>query len=94
MASGVYKFFADENSINRFMSKNMPSTDALSALARWTNAAAGRSFDKLEDTDDHIVARLSWSDEDDSAGGSLQGLLLSLGLEHEYLPSGHPTKGA
>lgn len=86
MPSGNFKFSSD-GSIVRFMSRNRPSTDALNLLIRWRDIQPGRSFETIEDTDDHIVAKLMFSDSDDSAGPDLQKLGSQHGIDHEFLPA-------
>ena len=86
MPSGKFKFSGD-GSIVRFMSRNRPSTDALNVLNRWRDMQRGRSFEIIEDTDDHIIAKLMIVDNDDSAGPHLQSLGSKHGVEHEFLPA-------
>lgn len=86
MPSGKFKF-AGDGSIVRFMSRNRPSTDALNVLHRWRDMQPGRSFETIEDTDDHIIAKLIFADSDESARPHLQQLGSQHGVEHEFLPA-------
>lgn len=84
MPSAKIRFTGDD-SIVRFLSRNRPSTDALCVLHRWREMGSGRDFETIEDTDDHIIAKLMFADSDDSAGPQLQLLGSQHGVEHEFL---------
>ena len=71
MPSGLFKFSSDCSMV-RFMSSNSPSTDAMNVLSKWRDMKPGRDFETIEDTDDHLVAKLIFADNDDSAGPHLQ----------------------
>lgn len=63
--------FSRSDSMEGFLSRDRPSTDALKVLAIWRDDHAGRNFSKEVDEDEQLVAALSWNDSDDLAGPSL-----------------------
>lgn len=85
MPSGRYKFVRKNNSIEGFVSGNRPSTDALNALHIWSNAQPQRSFTILVDEDEQLLANLSWSETDTSAGPSLEAACDKRGVERSYV---------
>lgn len=85
MPSGKYKFTGD-GSIVRFLSRNRPSTDALNVVHRWRDMFPGRTFETIEDTDNHLVAKLSVADGDEAAGPQLQALGVQHGVQYEFVP--------
>lgn len=86
MPAGSYKFTGD-GSVVRLFSRNRPSTDALNVLHRWRGMQPGREFETIEDTDKHLVAKLTIVGGDDEAGPQLQALGAQYGVQHEFLPS-------
>ena len=87
LPSGHYKFVRKNNSIEGFMSRNRSSTDALNALHIWSNAQPQRSFTILVDEDEQLLANLSWSDADTSAGTNLEAACDKCGVECSYVPT-------
>ncbi|RFC37965.1 MAG: hypothetical protein DID89_2727548616 [Candidatus Nitrotoga sp. CP45] len=85
MPSGHYKFVRKSNSVEGFGSKNRPSTDALNALKFWSNAQPQRSITILVDEDEQLLANLIWSEEDTSAGSSLETACDKHGVECSYV---------
>lgn len=85
MPSGRYKFVRKNNSVEGFFSRNMPSTDALGAVNIWSNAHPQRSFSILVDEDEQLVADLTWSENDPSAGASLDIACDKFGIERSYV---------
>ena len=85
MPSGRYKFTRKNNSIEGFVSRNRPSTDALNALHIRSNAQSQRSFTVLIDEDEQLLANLSWSETDNLAGSSLEAACDKDGLERSYV---------
>lgn len=84
MAEATYKLTGD-GSIIRFFSKNRPSTDALGVLSQWRDRHQGRSFEVIEDTDEHLVVKLALRDDDIQAGPDLHALGAQHGVQHEYV---------
>lgn len=87
MPSGHYKFVRNNNSVEGFVSRNRPSTDALNALHIWSNAQPQRSFTVLVDEDEQLLAHLSWSETDTSAGPHLEAACDKSGVERSYVPT-------
>jgi hypothetical protein len=85
MPSGRYKFVRKNNSVEGFVSRNRPSTDALGAVTIWSNAHPQRSFNILIDEDEQFVADLTWSESDPSAGASLDNACDKFGIERSYV---------
>jgi len=85
MPSGRYRFVRKSNSIEGFASTNRPSTDALNVVNIWSNAQPQRSFTILIDEDEQLVADLTWSETDSSAGPSLDGACDKFGIERSYV---------
>lgn len=85
MPSGCYKFVRKDNSIEGFMSRNRPSTDALNALHIWSNVRSQRGFAVLVDEDEQLTANLSWNEADTSAGASLEAVCDECGVERFYV---------
>lgn len=85
MPSGRYKFVRKSNSIEGFVSRNRPSTDALKAVNIWSNVQPQRSFTILVDEDEQLLADLSWSEIDTSAGPSLDDACDKFGVERSYV---------
>jgi hypothetical protein len=85
MLSGRYKFVRKLNSVEGFVSRNRPSTDALNVVNIWSNAQPQRSFTILVDEDEQLVAELTWSETDPSAGPSLDSTCDNLGIERSYV---------
>lgn len=85
MPSGRYKFVRKSNSIEGFASTNRASTDALNVVTIWSNAQPQRSFSILVDEDEQLVADLTWSETDHSAGPNLDGACDKFGIERSYV---------
>ena len=73
------------NNISGILSKNRPSTDALSALQRWTNSKKGRSYKIRTDEDEHLIAQLSWENNDSNAGPNLDDECTKSGVERHFV---------
>ncbi len=85
MPSGRYRFVRKSNSAEGFVSTNRPSTDALNVVIIWSNAQPQRSYTVLIDEDEQLVANLTWSETDPSAGPSLDGACDKFGIERSYV---------
>lgn len=85
MPSGRYRFARKSNSIEGFASRNRPSTDALNVVNIWSNAQPQRSFSILGDEDEQLLADLSWSEADISAGPNLDDTCDKFGVERFYV---------
>lgn len=85
MPSGRYKFVRKNSSVEGFVSRNRPSTDALNAVNIWSNAQPQRSFTILVDEDEQLVADLTWSETDSSVGPSLDSACDKFGIERSYV---------
>jgi len=85
MPKGCYKFVRKNNSVEGFVSRNRPSTDALNAVNIWSNAQAQRNFSILIDEDEQLVADLTWGETDPSAGPSLDEACDKFGIERSYV---------
>ena len=85
MPSGRYKFVRKNNSIEGFASRNRASTDALNVVTIWSNAQPQRSFTIVVDEDEQLLADLSWSETDISAGPSLDDACDKLGVARSYV---------
>ena len=85
MPSGRYRFVRNSNSIEGFGSTNRPSTDALNVVNIWSSGQPQRSFTILIDEDEQLVADLTWSESDPSAGPSLDGTCNKFGIERSYV---------
>ena len=86
MPSGRYKFVRKNNSVEGFVSKNRPSTDALNVVNIWSNAQPQRSFTILVDEDEQLVADLTWDETDpSSAGPSFDDACDKFGIERSYV---------
>jgi hypothetical protein len=82
--SVTYRFARDPNNAAGFMSANRPSTDAMGAIANWELADPSRSYQKLVDKDDEVVARLSFLLADrDQAACDLDALCTKCGVMRE-----------
>ncbi len=84
MPSGRYKFSRSNGSIEGFCSKNTPSTDALNALLAWSSTRSERKYDVTSDNDELLMAKLSWSEGDSSAGPDLDDACGKVGVERSY----------
>lgn len=80
-----YKFVRKNNSVEGFASRNRPSTDALNVINIWSNAQPQRSFNILVDEDEQLVADLTWSETDPSAGPNLDDTCYKFGIERSYV---------
>lgn len=85
MPSGRYKFVRKNNSVEGFVSRNRPSTDALNVVNIWSNAQPQRKFTILVDEDEQLVADLTWSETDPSVGPSLDDACNKFGIERSYV---------
>lgn len=85
MPTARYKFVRAEKSMQGFHSSNRPSTDALQALQIWANGSAGRSYAVQDDTDDALVAELSWSDTDRAAEADLDNCSRDSGVDRTHV---------
>ena len=85
MPSGRYKFIRKTDSIEGLVSRNRASTDALNAVNIWSNAQPKRSFVILVDEDEQLLADLSWSEADTTAGLSLDDACDKSGIERSYV---------
>lgn len=79
-----YRFVRKDKSINGFLSSNTPSTDALKALGKWSNAHPQRGYTKLVDEEEQLLVELSWSESDDSAGPDLDEFCNEFGVNRSY----------
>lgn len=85
MPTARYKFSRDHRNIEKgFMSRNNPSTDALSTLLTWKSAKGDREYRILEDNDEALRVEISWSDSDPSAGPDLNSACKNFGLSRTY----------
>lgn len=87
MSIGRYRFTRDGRNIAGLMSGNRASTDALGALSLWSSAQQGRDYVVVADEDEQLVADLSWSEADSSAGPDLDSACLKLGVNRSYVGS-------
>lgn len=85
MPTARYKFVRDTTSMEGFVSNNRPSTDALRALSIWLDGAAGRFYDKRIDEDDVLVADLTWSEADHTAGVNLENSCRRFGADRSHV---------
>ena len=85
MPSGRNKFVRKSNSVEGFVSKNRPSTDALNVVNIWSHAQPQRSFTILVDEDEQLLADLTWSETDTSAGPILDDACDKFGIERSYV---------
>jgi hypothetical protein len=84
--TATYRFSRAESSLPGFFSARRASTDAADALTQWSGRGDGRSFVEIESDDDHLVACLSFKENDSQqAGFDLQSLCLALGVSYEHL---------
>lgn len=54
----IYQFTRDQKT--GFFRQNSGPTDALNVLIQWAHAGPGRGFEKLRETEDELVARVSF----------------------------------
>jgi len=85
MASGRYKFVRDGKNVTGFLSANRASTDALGALGAWSGAQSDRGYTVVIDEDEQLLADLSWSEVDSSAGPDLDCECFKFGLSRIYV---------
>lgn len=85
MTTARYKFQRIENSVTGFFSKNVASTDALSALSIWSSSKPQRSYKVLIDEDEELLADLTWHESDVSAGVDLEDAAIKFGVERLYV---------
>jgi hypothetical protein len=85
MGIGRYRFTRDGRNVTGLMSPNYPSTDALGALNEWSGTQKGRRQVVVIDQDEQLVADLSWSDADSSAGPDLDSACLKFGVNRSYV---------
>ena len=79
-----YRFARNNKSIEGAVSNNQLNTDALNAVNTWAKAKPQRSFDILEDEDEKLLLKLSWSESDGSAGPDLEQHCIKKGVERIY----------
>src|SRR5437016_7049250 len=78
----ILRFTRSERGIAGLLSKNRPSTDAVTALSRWVGDGARRAFDVIDDQDDYLVAELRIEKGNEgSAGLHLEALCGQFGLD-------------
>lgn len=87
MGTGHYRFTRDGRNFKGFISSNESSTDALQALSIWSGAQQGRGYIVAIDEDEQLLANLSWTDTDSSAGPDLDSACLKLGVNRFYVDS-------
>jgi hypothetical protein len=84
--SGIYRFTAPpEGSVERFLSRNRVSTDALNALGHWRSGAPSRDFEVVQDEDECLVATLTFDGADQRAGLSLDAHVARFGVAVEFV---------
>jgi hypothetical protein len=83
MTSATYTFNRAHHDLAAFFSDRQPSTDARNALADWANNGDGRSYDVVADvdSDDELIAELSFSEKDDKASRELDNACTTHGIE-------------
>ncbi|HEX8607614.1 MAG TPA: hypothetical protein VF679_03115 [Pedobacter sp.] len=74
-----------EGKLSVFFSKNSAGTDALNALVKWCSDAPDRAYKTVEDTDDELIATLTWTDSDQLGGPSLEMHCERVGIAREFL---------
>ncbi len=84
MPTARYKFVRDVG-VEGFLSRNRPSTDALSAVSHWSSGATGRSHVVQVDEDDRLIADLTWSEADQTAGPDLDNLCRGVGVVRSHV---------
>ncbi len=84
MYKTTYRFDRDLNSPAGIVSSNRPSTDALCALERWRNSSY-RDYKVLDDTDDFLVAQLSFDQNDERAAADLETESEISGIERQFV---------
>lgn len=84
MPSCCYKFSRSARSIKGFFSRNTPSTDALNGLLAWSSTRSERRYEVITDNDELLMAKLSWSEGDSSAGPDLDDACGKVGVERSY----------
>ncbi|MDI4635850.1 hypothetical protein J7U46_22480 [Pelomonas sp. V22] len=84
--SARYQFTRGEG-IAVVMARESASTDAVNALEQWQGAHARRSytFKMEEDSNEQLIATLSWDEEDAEAGHRLQAKCVQRGVSHTFI---------
>lgn len=89
MPTANYRFLrgsdTNEGKLSAFFSQNRVSTDALNALEGWSSAAPYRHHKIVEDSDDELIATLTWGDSDHQAGPSLEMHCARVGVLREFV---------
>lgn len=83
MPSAEYRFFRSKG-VSGFLSQNLPSTDALNALQRWTGGEKRRSYKIKTDEDELLIAQLSWEEVDLNAGPDQDAECSKFGVERDF----------
>lgn len=80
--SCTYQFTRDTKT--GFFRRNSGPTDALNVLSQWSNAGQGRSFEQLRETEDELVARVSFETRDQAAAAQdMNRLCAEFGVHRE-----------
>ena len=89
MPTAVYRFTrgsdAKEGKLSAFFSQNRASTDALDALGKWCFDATNPYNETVIDSDDKLVATLTWSVSDNQAGPLLKINCERAGVTREFV---------
>jgi hypothetical protein len=78
-----------------FLDHTRPSTNAMSALHQWAAANLDvRSYDVIEDEDEHLVADLSTDDDDCGSGDMLDERCRVYNVQRNRIPIPEPDDAA
>lgn len=84
--SATYRFVRDTSTTNGFLSSRSPLADAINVLSDWQNRTLGRTYDLLAQSDNALVACLSFLPPDQQhAADALNALCLQFGIERELI---------